>query len=133
MQMLHGIIVEDDKLIRLMLKKVLESKGFEIQEACNGLEGFELFEKTEKKIDFILTDFMMPYLNGIEMAERIRATEKGKSITLIGMTAAEEGMFDKEQVYFNKLLRKPFKISDIHQLIIDVMKGDQTSNQANSI
>ena len=59
------ILVLDDELsILLMIKKMLEKDGHEVETALNGKEGMELFEKN--KPDLLITDIIMPEKEGLE-------------------------------------------------------------------
>jgi len=62
------LLVEDDDMVRKMLKKTLSSQGYTIIEAENGKQGQTVFEAFQGIIDLVLTDVVMPEQNGIEMA-----------------------------------------------------------------
>ncbi len=64
------LIVEDDTSSRILLKKILAKQNYEIEIATNGLEAKELVSKI--KFDAVLTDWMMPELDGLELIKYIR-------------------------------------------------------------
>ena len=70
MEMNHVLIVEDDKEIREGVKIYLKSKGYEVSEAADGVEGLEIIEKEE--IHLAIVDVMMPRMDGITMTMKIR-------------------------------------------------------------
>ncbi len=70
MEMNHVLIVEDDKEIREGVKIYLKSKGYEVSEAADGVEGLEIIEKEE--IHLAIVDVMMPKMDGITMTMKLR-------------------------------------------------------------
>ncbi len=65
------LIVDDEDDVIQALRFRLETSGYKVVTASNGLEALEHLEKI--KIDLVLADFMMPEINGLELAERIRS------------------------------------------------------------
>ena len=72
---LRVLVVEDDPINRMILKKRLCMDGHSVLEAVNGEEGVRVFEKNSKQIDVILMDLQMPICNGQEACQRIRDCE----------------------------------------------------------
>ena len=70
MEMNHVLIVEDDKEIREGVKIYLKSKGYDVSEAADGVEGLEIIEKEE--IHLAIVDVMMPRMDGITMTMKLR-------------------------------------------------------------
>lgn len=65
------LIVEDDAVSMVLLKKVLRKNGYEILTAKNGAEAFALLKR--ETVDAVLTDWMMPEMDGMELVQRIRS------------------------------------------------------------
>jgi PAS domain S-box-containing protein len=70
------LIVDDDLESRLLLHQLLESVGFEVQEAASGQEAIELYRKDQPHL--IWMDIRMPGMDGYETARRIREAESGR-------------------------------------------------------
>ena len=70
MEMNHVLIVEDDKEIREGVKIYLKSKGYEVSEAADGVEGLEIIKKEE--IHLAIVDVMMQRMDGITMTMKLR-------------------------------------------------------------
>ena len=64
------LVFDDEPSILLMIKKMLEREGHEVDLALNGREGMELFEK--KHPDLIITDIIMPEKEGLETIFELR-------------------------------------------------------------
>jgi two-component system cell cycle sensor histidine kinase/response regulator CckA len=67
------LLVEDEDLVRALSRDTLESCGYVVIEASNGVEALALIEKQEIKIDLLLTDVVMPQMGGRELAEKLLA------------------------------------------------------------
>ena len=64
------LIVDDEQLIRLNLRALLEDLGYLVAEAADGREGLNAFDR--EKPDLVLTDLMMPVMDGFSMMATIR-------------------------------------------------------------
>ncbi len=107
------LVVEDKRENRLLLCRLLESAGFEVQEAVNGLNGVELFEKWQPHL--IWMDILMPVMDGYEATREIRDRNRGQSVVIIALTASAFKE-DREKVLAagcNDFVRKPFRENDI--------------------
>lgn len=111
------LIVDDDRLNRQLLVRLLESIGFATREAGNGQEGVEAFLQGHP--DLILMDLRMPTMSGCEAIRRIRASEGGDRVPIIAMTASvlDESRRDAAQYGADELLLKPFRADTLLQLI----------------
>ena len=66
----HILIVEDDKEIREGVQIYLQSQGYKVFQAADGVEGLEVLEKEE--IHLAIVDIMMPRMDGFEAVRRLR-------------------------------------------------------------
>jgi CheY-like chemotaxis protein len=78
------LVVEDDFIARRMLADELKKGGFETFEAGNGQDGLEIALKD--KPDLILLDIMMPVMGGLEMLNKLRASDEGKKVQVVVLT-----------------------------------------------
>ena len=91
-----ALVVDDDNKFRALLKRLLEKKFHMIVfEADNGLKGLEVFQRETANIIFL--DISMPYMDGIELLEKIR--NENKDVPVIMLTC----MCDKDSV--SKILK----------------------------
>ena len=111
------LIVDDDGVILDLLSVMFEKYGFKVLKAENGLDGWNLFKN--KDIDFVLTDMMMPGLNGKELSHRIR---KQSPLVKIGIMTGREtdvvaGLLKDGTVdYF---FTKPFDIKNVCMMLTE--------------
>ena len=75
------LIVDDDSTLRAALTRYLQDRGFIVRNAISGLEGFNSFIKEIP--DLIVSDVVMPEMNGFELCTKVRATEAGQLIPFI--------------------------------------------------
>lgn len=78
------LIVEDDELLRGVLRDELESEGFTVLDAKDGKMGLEM--ATSGVVDLILLDVVMPNMNGMKMLQKLREYETGDQIPVILLT-----------------------------------------------
>src|SRR5258706_2807471 len=79
------LVVDDQPITVQLLKRKLEREGIRVIAAYNGLEALEFVKKD--KPDLILLDVMMPDMDGIEVCERLQASEDTRGIPVIFITA----------------------------------------------
>jgi signal transduction histidine kinase len=104
------LVVDDSRLNRLLLVKLLQNVGFEVQEAENGAECLKLWSSWQPHLIFL--DLRMPVLNGMEAAQQIRSQETNNQPTiLIALTASvlEDSRPAVLGVGFNDFIPKPFE------------------------
>lgn len=79
------LVVEDSITVRVLLKNILESAGYDVKTAIDGAEAFTIL-KTEP-VDLLLSDIEMPRLNGLELTEQVRKTEELSHLPIILCTS----------------------------------------------
>ena len=115
------ILIADDRVDnRHLLRELLQPMGFEVWEAENGQEAVDAF--TEWKPHVILMDMLMPVMDGYEAIRRIRVTEQGKSVILVGITASvfEEDLIKVKEAGADEILLKPFRAEKLFELLLRV-------------
>jgi DNA-binding response OmpR family regulator len=80
------LLVEDEETLAVGLEYNLSEEGYNVKWAKNGREALELFKK--EKFDLIILDIMLPYLNGFEVAEKVRDADP--QIPVLMLTAKTE-------------------------------------------
>ena len=109
------LVVEDNLTIQLLTKKMFESKGALVVTASNGDEGIQ--KAKSQTFDLILSDLMMPVMDGAEMIKILRSMDVDASI--IGVTAATIGA-ERDQLLkagADLVLAKPLKIDSIEAFL----------------
>ncbi|QPK64547.1 response regulator [Methylomonas sp. LL1] len=107
------LIVEDQLENTLLLKKLLQQVGFQIQTAENGLEAVTLFQSWAPH--FVWMDRRMPVMDGMEASRRIRALPGGQSVKIVALTASafKEQQQEMRDSGMDDLLHKPYRPDEI--------------------
>jgi len=81
------LVIDDDKLMRLALARILISSGFNVVQAADGDEGLQLYRSQE--FDLVITDLIMPDKEGIQIIRELR--KENSKIRIIAMSAGGRG------------------------------------------
>ncbi len=81
------LVAEDSITSRMLLKGILESAGYQVKTAVDGMEAFTLLRA--EKFDLVVSDVEMPRLNGFDLTARIRADQKLAELPVVLVTALE--------------------------------------------
>jgi CheY-like chemotaxis protein/anti-sigma regulatory factor (Ser/Thr protein kinase) len=111
------LIVEDQPINRVLLCKILEPLGFELREADNGQAALMHFEQWQPHL--IWMDIRMPVMDGLEATRRIKATEAGRRIKIIAVTAhaLEEERTEILAAGCDDFIRKPYHVTEIFECL----------------
>lgn len=107
------LIAEDQAENRLLLRKLLEPLGFELQEAKNGEEAVNINESWKPHL--IWMDMRMPIMSGLDASRAIKASTNGKDVKIIAITAhaLEEERLEILNAGCDDFIRKPYRDSEI--------------------
>ena len=117
-QPVHRLLIVDDKKVnRKLLLKLLGPLGFGVREAVNGQEAIEIWEHWEPHL--IWMDMRMPVMDGYEATRRIKATTKGQATVIIALTASalEEDRVIMLSEGCDGYVRKPFREDDLFDVL----------------
>jgi CheY-like chemotaxis protein len=114
---MNVLLVDDEIGIVTVYTLILESAGFRVYSAENGLEGWETFERGSAW-DIAILDRAMPVMNGEELAAKIKATSPDLPIIMIsGLVDAIE-----DPSLFHDILSKPFSPSELLNSIASALE-----------
>ncbi|MFW6641699.1 response regulator [Nocardiopsis algeriensis] len=113
------LVVEDDHVIRELIRLNLELEGFEVFTAVDGQDCLENVERIDPHV--VTLDVMMPRLDGWSAAERLRARERTRHCPIVLVTARtqEEDRRRAERIGVNAYVTKPFDPDEL----VDVVRG----------
>jgi len=117
------IYVEDDKASRLLLKNALESIVHKVYLARNGEEGLALYQKVLP--DIVLTDMLMPKMNGLEMAKKIRAIQPKQAIGMFTGGLESHLLGENNADLIDVYLTKPINRQEFHKALNQLVKLSQ--------
>ena len=112
---LRILLIDDEPLVRSLLRHVLENAGHTVTEAGNGQEGVRSFR--ENNFDLVITDHGMPVMNGLDAAFRIKKQKPETPVILItGWQTETDATFQKPSG-IDEFITKPFDLEKLLKLI----------------
>ena len=105
------LIVEDEAKISRLLEIELESEGYQVTKADNGLDALEAYRSQD--VDLILLDVMLPGMSGIELLRRIRAHDSHTAVLLLTAKSSVEDKVSGLDLGANDYITKPFQIEEL--------------------
>jgi sigma-B regulation protein RsbU (phosphoserine phosphatase) len=108
------LIAEDERITRRNLQRQLEKWGHEVVAAEDGAEALELLQQHD--VGLMITDWIMPKLDGVELVRRVRARENTRYVYVILLTSKAEknDIVEAMEAGADDFLSKPFNRSELH-------------------
>jgi len=116
------LIIDDDHHILLMIKKMLERAGYEVDLASNGNEGLELFKRIQA--DLVITDIIMPEKEGLETIREMKRLSPNLKIIAMsggGKISADNYLETAKIFGASRVLEKPFSQKTMVMAVIDLL------------
>jgi len=114
------MLVEDEEAVRMFASRALKNKGYKVFEANSGEAAVSLFEKIEGELDLLISDVVMPLMDGPTLVRKIRETNK--KLKVIFISGYAEDAFDEtprdEDFHF---LPKPFSLKQLAEKVKEVL------------
>jgi CheY-like chemotaxis protein len=106
------LVIDDEEIIRVLLRSALEAAGYEVTEATNGREGLDLYRK--KPMDLIITDILMPELSGLDMLMELTREFLDAKVIAISGAGGERNVLDVAKLLgARQTFPKPFSMPDL--------------------
>jgi CheY-like chemotaxis protein len=115
------LLADDEDLVRTFVRTVLERSGYCVLEAPGGSEALELCQRHEGPIHLLVTDLVMPRMNGRELAERVRKLRPGTKVLYVSGYPRDEVNRAGFSVEGTGLLRKPFRLAELKRKIEELL------------
>ncbi len=117
-------VVDDEPLISRLAQVNLERAGYKVQTALDGLEALQALQSGAVQPDLILLDVMMPFMDGFELLEQLRADFQLQSIPVVVMTARsrDEDMLVGKELGARQYLTKPINPTELISTVNEILK-----------
>jgi len=116
------LLVEDEDMVRELMREVLEQEGYDVLASGTPADAIELCKRHGGRIDLLLTDVVMPGMNGREMTDRIHETLPQLQVVFMSgyseHALTREGQVDPKIEY----LQKPFTLKALTQKLAKVLR-----------
>ena len=122
------LIADDEQTIIMIVKKVLETSGFEVLVAEDGVQALELIFK--EKPDLVLADLMMPKMSGYRLIETLRENVETKRLPVIILTAKawKEDLEKGIRCGADAFITKPFDPFDLVERVKMILEEKEGSS-----
>ena len=117
--MIQVLLVEDDVILLEDYVFNLEMNGYEVAQAINGQEAVNFLTEAARPPDIIVSDMMMPFVDGLQLLAHVRQTPVLSKVPFIFITAinADNSRNEAEALGINDYLIKPFSIGKLVEAI----------------
>lgn len=112
------LIVEDEDPVRMFARRALENKGYRVMEADSGEAGLEILNEIDTKLDLLITDVVMPNMDGPALVAEARKTRPDLPVIFISGYAEDMVRKDLEDEEF-QFLPKPFTLKALAETVKD--------------
>lgn len=112
-----ALVAEDNIRVRAIIWSALTDVGFEVLEAADGEAAYKLFTESERSISVLVTDMMMPKMDGVALAKRCHKENSNLKIVLVTGYATSGASERLRKIPNTVLLPKPFGRRDLYQIL----------------
>jgi len=112
------LIVDDEEMIRTLLFEAFKFFDYEIESVENGVEAVK--QIAAKTYDLIITDYLMPKMDGLELIRRIKMENPSIPVIVITSIGPERELLKSGAL---ACIKKPFKISELQRISQNILDG----------
>lgn len=116
------LVVDDERISRHVASRMLRELGLRVLEADGAEEALDVFRISQRPIDLVLLDVVMPETHGVELAKQIRAHRPGQRILFMSAhtaeVLAEHGIYDMDVCF----IAKPYTMDELLSKVREVME-----------
>jgi two-component system cell cycle sensor histidine kinase/response regulator CckA len=118
------LVAEDEAGIRSPLRRLLVAQGFRVLDAADGKGALEVAERFEGRIDLLLTDILMPGMNGQELARHLLLARPGVRVIFMSGYSTEAVASNGVLTPDAKFLQKPFSVEELTSRLHEALDPD---------
>ena len=111
------LFVDDEEVLRVTGKVILERLGYSVILAQNGSEALEKYRKNRDIIDLVISDMIMPVMNGSELFYKIKEIDSLCRVIIASGFTKDENLVDLKKAGLLGFIHKPYKISELSKII----------------
>ena len=115
------LLIEDDYGVRQVLRETLERSGYSVYEACDGVDGINMYKEHGDSIHLVLSDVMMPRKNGREVYDEIRRLKE--DVKVLFMSGYSADIMDNQMIRERGLnfMTKPIRPQELLVRIREIL------------
>jgi len=116
------LLVDDEEIVRVTGKLILEDMGYNVLLAGNGKEAVKIFRERNKEISLVIMDMVMPEMNGSEAFYEMRKIDGNSKIIISSGFPREESMNELKKNGVYGFINKPYRNSELSEILANVLK-----------
>ena len=118
------LVVDDDRLVRIIVQLGLERDGFDVWLASSGLEAIDLYQKHQSRIAVVLLDVRMPGLDGPQTLDALRKLNPAARACFMSGDLGDYGPEELRRRGAASLVAKPFRLDQLANLLWLLVRGE---------
>ena len=122
------LVVDDEPAIRALVAKIVERAGHQVDTARDGAEAIEKLDQTDYAV--IVLDLMMPNVDGYGLIQHLKARQGAKPAVIVVSAGDSAALRQLDGALVHSILRKPFDIDVLGDLITAAVKSAEETNSA---
>jgi PAS domain S-box-containing protein len=112
------LLVDDEEIIRITTKSMLEDFGYSVICAKNGIEAVDIYKKQHSNIDLIILDVIMPIMSGREALIQLHEIDKNCNVIMTSGFSQREELNELKKCGLKGYIRKPYSQVELNHLLI---------------
>lgn len=122
----HVMVVDDDEDIALTFKVILSELNYKVDSFTDSIKALDHFRINSKRYSLIILDLIMPDMNGLVLAGKIRELNNSVSIFIITAYNIEnyKRKYDMTSLKIDKIIQKPVDLDILKELINNILRSD---------
>jgi putative nucleotidyltransferase with HDIG domain len=124
----HILVIDDEEVMRNALTDILKIGNHRVKTAADGMKGLELLR--EERFDMVISDLSMPGISGLEVLKQVKKEKPGIPSILITGWGLEMDPDEMTAAGIDKVIRKPFQLKEVLNLVAEAIHRSRTSPPA---
>lgn len=121
------LVVDDEAPLRMVAREVLEASGYRVLTAANGAEGVEGFVRHDEPIAAVVTDLMMPVMDGYALIRALHQIDPATPVIATSGLAGQDQLREETGLSVGAFLPKPYKAEHLLQVLHQVLRQEASA------
>jgi PAS domain S-box-containing protein len=117
------LVAEDEDTVRHLVRNILEKSGFRVVDVSSGEMALKIWDGKEDAIDLLLTNVVMPGMNGRELADKLRMRKRDLKVVYMSGYTADVHLKERESEDGFYFLSKPFSPNELQAVVGNALNG----------
>ncbi|MEW6419188.1 MAG: PAS domain S-box protein [Nitrospirota bacterium] len=109
------LVVDDEEEVLKFIKDILETHGYRVLPAQNPLSAVDMFKELSGEIDLVITDIVMPLMQGKELINNLKAIKP--DIKIIAISGYTDEIITRDNTMINEFVKKPFEVNQFLSIV----------------